>query len=186
MQTYMAESNKLSAVSDFNNRVFHLSWHSAGVRAETNRLRVCHIIWQQLKVFLLWLSEWKALFKPDPLFCILLQHNWTDQSVSWMHGLQSSWYSAQNLGWWYHHDHSALQTGDVWSISASWCMNKLLTSKSAPWIKNIRLHGVLCVKTCEVQLIMHKLTQPTFFKETDADHYVQLIPAQLFDIETTK
>jgi hypothetical protein len=139
-----------------------------------------------LKVFLLWLSEWKALFKPDPLFCILLQHNWTDQSVSWMHGLQSSWYSAQNLGWWYHHDHSALQTGDVWSISASWCMNKLLTSKSAPWIKNIRLHGVLCVKTCEVQLIMHKLTQPTFFKETDADHYVQLIPAQLFDIETTK
>jgi hypothetical protein len=131
----------------------------------------------------LWLWEWKALFNTDPLFCILLQHNWTDQSVSWMHGLHSSWYSAQNLGWWYHHDHSALQTGDVRSISASW---QLLTSKTAPWIENIRLHGVLRANNCEVQLSVHKITGPTFFKETDVDHYVELIPAQLFDIETIK
>jgi len=48
------------------------------------------------------------------------------------------------------------------------------------------LYGVLCVKNCEVQLSMHKITGPTFFKETDADNYVQLIPAQLLDTETTK
>jgi hypothetical protein len=65
-------------------------------------------------------------------------------------------------------------------------MHELLTSKTAPSIKNIKLHGILCIKNCEVQLIVHKITGPTFFIETDAEHYVQLIPAQLYVIETTK
>jgi hypothetical protein len=57
MQTSMADSNKLSAVSDLNNRVFHLHWHSEAVRARTNRLRVCHVLWQQFEVLLLELWE---------------------------------------------------------------------------------------------------------------------------------
>ena len=135
--TCTADSNKLSAVSDFNDRIFNLSWHSE---------RVCHVLWQQFKVLLLWLWEWKVLLNPDPLFCTLLQHNWTDQSVSWIHGLQSSWHSAKNLGRWFHHYHSALQTGNVRSITASWCMNKLLTSKTAQWIANTRFHSVTNLK----------------------------------------